>query len=65
MNPRQAFLEGAGGRTIEIQTVVQTGVENQAPPQGELAEAGDVGLEALETKHLMLFGQVAFPHIAW
>ena len=62
--PQTGFPGGGRGQNREIQTVVQTGVENQAP-QGELAEARGVEPGGFRNQTPNAFGQSRdFPHIA-
>lgn len=62
--PQTGFPGGEWGQNHEIQRVVQTGVENQAP-QGELAEARGVEPGGFRNQTPNAFGQSRdFQHIA-
>ena len=62
--PQKGFPGGGRGQKHEIQRVVQTGVENQAP-QGELAEARGVEPGGFRNQTPHVFGQSRdFQHIA-
>lgn len=63
--PQKGFPGGGAGQNHEIQRVVQTGVENQAP-QGELAEARGVEPGGFRNQTPSVFGQSRdLQHIAW